>query len=83
MERLGRLRLGMMDMDDFSERKLEESIRGLAEKLGLSAGQLIHPVRLALTGFGISPGLFEVMNILGKDTVIRRLDKAIRYLNRV
>ena len=82
MERLGRIRLSMMELDDFSEEKLEESVRGLAEKLGLSAGKLIHPVRLALTGYGISPGLFEVMNILGKEMVVRRLDKAIRYINR-
>ena len=83
MERLGRVRLKMMDLDDFSEEAIEISVRDLADSLEISAAKLIHPIRLALTGFGISPGLFEVMCLLGKDTVVVRLEKAIRYLNKL
>jgi glutamyl-tRNA synthetase len=41
---------------------------------------LIHPARLALTGFGVSPGLFETMALLGKDRVVVRLRKAVALL---
>ena len=83
MEYLARVRLCMMDCEDFSIESIETGIRNLAEKINLKAAQLIHPTRLALTGWGISPGLFEVMNLLGRDTVIRRLEKAISYLNKL
>ena len=43
------------------------------ESIGVKAAVLIHPTRLALTGFGVSPGIFEIMNILGKEVVLRRL----------
>ena len=83
MERLGRVRLKMIDIDDFSEKAIEISVRDLAGSLEISAAKLIHPIRLALTGFGIGPGLFEVMCLLGKETVVVRLEKAIRYLNKL
>ena len=83
MEYLARVRLCMMECEDFSIESIETGIRNLAEKINLKAAQLIHPTRLALTGWGISPGLFEVMNLLGRDTVIRRLEKAISYLNKL
>lgn len=66
----------------WSENQLETVIRYLAEQDGVSAGKWIHPIRLALTGFGVSPGLFELMEILGKERVLRRLDKAVCYLNK-
>ncbi|MFQ5866123.1 MAG: hypothetical protein ACE5IW_12940 [bacterium] len=46
----------------------------------MSAAELIHPTRLAITGCSASPGLFEIMEILGRETVLRRLRKAIQYL---
>ncbi|MBP9005046.1 MAG: hypothetical protein KBG36_02220 [Candidatus Marinimicrobia bacterium] len=54
-------------------------MRRTAEHAGLKAADLIHPLRLALTGFGISPGIFQVAEILGKETVLRRIQKAIEY----
>ena len=69
-------------LDSWNAVKLEEAVRGLAEEKGISAGKLIHPVRLALTGYGVSPGLFELMEVLGKENVVRRLQKAIHYLKR-
>lgn len=64
----------------FKAENIEPVIRNLAEELGLSAAKLIHPIRLALTGQEVSPGIFEVTELLGKETVLRRLRKAIRYL---
>jgi len=60
---------------------LEKEIRGLAGEKGCAAAALIHPIRLALTGRATSPGLFEMMELLGRDTVLRRIRKAMQFLN--
>jgi len=65
---------------DWSEDKLELALRQTAEKLDLSSGKLIHPIRLALTGIGFGPSLFELMQILGKDACISRLKIALEKL---
>ncbi|MBL8015742.1 MAG: glutamate--tRNA ligase [Ignavibacteria bacterium] len=52
---------------------LEQHLREFAVKSGLKAGQLVHPLRLALTGQSVSPGIFEVMVVLGKSSVIGRI----------
>lgn len=83
MERLARVRLALIECDPFSTEVIESSVRSLAGKIEISAAKLIHPTRLALTGWGVSPGLFEVMYILGRDTAVRRLEKAIYFLNKL
>ncbi len=52
---------------------LERDLRALAEARGLKAGTLIHAARLALTGRMVSPGLFEMMVLVGRDRVLARL----------
>jgi glutamyl-tRNA synthetase len=79
-EALKQLSRILEDQQDFSAEALEASVRNLAEKLGLSAGKIIHPTRVALTGKETSPGLFEIMALLGKDKVLKRLKRAIEYL---
>lgn len=71
----------LANLKDFDKESLEKTLRGLSEELGISAGSLIHPTRLALTGFTIGPGLFEVMEVLGKEAVLRRLEKAVQVLS--
>jgi glutamyl-tRNA synthetase len=50
------------------------------ETTGLKLGKIAQPVRVALTGKTASPGIFEIMEILGKEQVLARLKQAIRYL---
>ena len=45
-----------------------------------SGSVLIHPVRLAVTGLSVGPGLFEMLKLLGKETVLRRLERAIEMV---
>lgn len=52
---------------------VEQHFRTLIERLGVKGGQLIHPTRLALTGVTVGPGLFDVMVLLGRDVVVKRL----------
>ena len=59
---------------------LEEVIRGYAEELSVGAGKIIHPLRVAVTGREVSPGIFDVLAFLGRGTVLSRLDDAIARL---
>jgi glutamyl-tRNA synthetase len=58
----------------------EAVLRALAEARGVSAAKLIHPLRLALTGRGASPGIFEVAVVLGKEKTLARLQRLIDSL---
>jgi glutamyl-tRNA synthetase len=59
---------------------LEAALRQLAGELGVAAGQLIHPLRVAITGAAVSPGIFEVAAVLGRERVLARMDAAIARL---
>lgn len=80
-DRLKRVSGRLAGLEQFTAENVEVAIRNLAQEAGVAAAKLIHPVRLALTGFGVSPGLFELMDILGKEVVLRRLNLAIDWLN--
>ncbi len=60
----------------FDLESLERATRGLAAELGINAGVLMMPARVALTGRKASPGLFEVMRLLGREAVVTRLREA-------
>jgi glutamyl-tRNA synthetase len=60
----------------FETAEIEEVIRDMAEKEGIKAGVLINGIRTAVTGQAVGPGIFELLNALGKDRVVRRLRKA-------
>ncbi|TFB13507.1 glutamate--tRNA ligase [Candidatus Marinimicrobia bacterium MT.SAG.4] len=70
-------------LNSFGEEKIEKVLRSTAETLGIKAAELIHPVRLALTGFSVSPSLFEIMELLGKEISVRRIKSALNRLPRV
>jgi glutamyl-tRNA synthetase len=58
----------------------EEALRKTAGQLNVGTGKLIHPVRLAVSGVGGGPGVFEILDIIGKDKTIKRLETAIAKL---
>jgi glutamyl-tRNA synthetase len=59
---------------------IEAVVRSYAEGKGISAGKLIHPLRLAVSGVGMGPGLFELLEVVGKEEVVSRLEKALQVL---
>ncbi len=65
---------------DWSVERLEDALRGHAEREGWKAGDLFMPVRVAVTGRTASPGLFETMEVLGKELCRRRLRRAAELL---
>jgi len=68
-------------VEEFDLEHTEAALRELAEKKGVSAGKLFHPTRLALTGRTMGPGLFDIVVILGKERCLKRLDRAIEFIN--
>jgi len=59
---------------------LEGSLRTLAESRGITAGKVFQPLRVALTGLTVSPGIFEMLMQMGRDLSLKRIDKAIAVL---
>ena len=64
----------------FDEATLDHALRQLAEERGVKAGALIHATRIAMTGRMVSPGLFEMLVLLGRERVLARLDRLIDFL---
>ncbi len=65
-------------VSDFNVKSAEEAFRGVVAQLGIEAGVLVHPVRVALTGKAVGPGLFETMVVLGQERTVRRLKEAFK-----
>ena len=60
-------------LSEFNHTTLDSATRGLAEELGLKPGALMSAARVAISGQSVSPGLFETMEVLGKEKTIDRL----------
>jgi glutamyl-tRNA synthetase len=65
---------------DYTEKSLENAFKAVMDQTGLKLGKIAQPVRVALTGKTASPGIFEIIAILGPDRVIPRLKKAISFI---
>jgi glutamyl-tRNA synthetase len=68
------------DLPEIGQETAEEPLRSLAEEIGISAGQLFSILRTAVTGRNISPPLFQTMAVIGKETVLERIARAIELL---
>ncbi|MBC7348272.1 MAG: glutamate--tRNA ligase, partial [Clostridia bacterium] len=77
---LARVRERLADLETFDVAAVEAACRGLADELGIKAAEIIHPMRLALTGRTMGPGLFEIAATLGKEATLARLDRAVQYI---
>ena len=65
---------------DFSAENIETVLREFCTKIGIPAAKLIHPIRIVITGFAVSPGLFEMIEAIGKETVMQRIEKGIESI---
>lgn len=66
--------------EDLTHENLQTLFNALLEKHGLKLGKIAQPLRVALTGKKVSPGIFDVIIVLGKSKVLQRLQKAIDYI---
>lgn len=60
---------------------LEAELRSLADRHGIGGGKLFQPLRVALTGLTVSPGIFDVLVMQGRDLALHRIERAIDYLS--
>ena len=70
------------DLEGYAHSDLEDAFKAVMDQTGLKLGKIAQPVRVALTGRTASPGIFEIIAILGKDRVLPRLRKAIQFIER-
>ena len=70
----------LANANEWDAAQLETRLRSLAESKGIGAGKLLAPLRVALTGLTASPGIFEVLLLLGRDRSLERIDSAVRYI---
>ena len=74
---LAEARETLAGVDPFAAEPIEAALRGLAERLGKKPREAFGPIRAAVTGSRISPGLFESLELLGRDESLARLDAAL------
>ena len=74
--RLKALEQALAKVEPFTEEATEEALRKTAEELGIAAAKLIHPLRVALTGQAVSPGIFTVLVLVGRERALRRIERA-------
>jgi glutamyl-tRNA synthetase len=71
----------LSQLDEWSAKAMEGALRELAAERGVSGGKVFQPLRVALTGMSVSPGIFEVLLAMGRDRVLLRLDQAAAHVN--
>jgi glutamyl-tRNA synthetase len=65
---------------EFTHDGLESALRGAAESLGIKAGQMFEPIRVAVCGRKTAPPLFGTLEVLGRDVCLPRIEEAIQKL---
>jgi glutamyl-tRNA synthetase len=77
--RLQAAREAIESADPFGVESVEAALRGLVERLGVKPKEVFQPIRVALTGTTVSPGIFESVAALGRDEVLARIDLALEH----
>ena len=64
-------------MEPFTHAEIEKVFNALVAEKGLKLGKIAQPVRVALTGGTVSPGIYEVIEVMGKERTIKRIEAAV------
>ncbi|MFZ9919589.1 MAG: glutamate--tRNA ligase [Terrimicrobiaceae bacterium] len=79
--RLNALIEAFATVTDWTHASLETTLKATATALGIKTGELVHPARVALSGRSVGPGLYEMIEVLGKDRTLARLERAKSLAN--
>jgi glutamyl-tRNA synthetase len=71
----------VLSQTEFKHDPLDQNLRASAQELGLKAGQMFQPIRVAVCGRKNAPPLFETLEVLGRDTTLVRIERAIQKLS--
>jgi glutamyl-tRNA synthetase len=77
VESLARAREALAAVEPFDEQGVERALTALVEELGVKPGKLYQPIRVAIAGTTVSPGIFESVALLGRDATLERIDRAL------
>jgi glutamyl-tRNA synthetase len=73
-------RIRIENMSEFTQEDLESLFLSILNEKKIKLGDIAQPLRVALTGTSVSPGLFEVMEVLGREEALWRIDRALRHI---
>jgi glutamyl-tRNA synthetase len=76
--RLEAVRQAFNGLPKFNASEIEVALKSTAAKLGVKVGAIVHPTRLAVTGSNVGPSLYHLLEVLGKEKVLARLDRALQ-----
>ena len=79
--KLKKLAVEFIKLNNPSKQEYEDTLRKTAEELKIGSADLIHPVRLAVSGVGGGPGVFDILSIIGKEETLSRINNAIKQIN--
>jgi len=75
--RLKAVRDAFSSLEKFDAAEIEATLKTTAAKLGIKVGAIVHPTRLAATGSTVGPSLYHLLEVLGKEKVVARIDGAL------
>jgi glutamyl-tRNA synthetase len=75
--RLEAVREALSALEKFDAATIEATLKSTAAKLGVKVGGVVHPTRLAVTGSNVGPSLYHLLEVLGKETAVTRIDRAL------
>jgi glutamyl-tRNA synthetase len=79
--RLAAVRAAFASATPFDAATLETRLKATAAELGQKVGALVHPTRLAVTGSNAGPSLYHLLEVLGREKVLARIDRALMHEN--
>jgi glutamyl-tRNA synthetase len=82
-ERLIALRDEFVSIGNWNVEKIETSLKALAQRLGCKTGDLVHPARVAVSGRGVGPSLYHMLEVMGKERVLARFNRAIQRFSKL
>lgn len=80
-EPLEKMKEALAVLDDWTEEALHKTVESVSESLGLKMGKVAQPLRVAVVGRAASPGIDVTLKLVGKEACLRRIDKALEYIN--
>jgi len=80
VERLIALHDEFARIENWNLETLESTLKNLAQKLGCKTGDLVHPARVAVSGRSVGPSLYHMLEVMGKERVLKRFDRLISQL---
>ena len=81
--RLSALRDEFAKLQNWNVEMQETTLKNLAQKLGCKTGDLVHPARVAVSGRSVGPSLYHMLEVMGKERVLARFDRAIKKFSKL